>query len=122
MKSKYSNFSNDQIAVAEQAVVDAQTYYKERLDAYDRAIKSAGRRWADKNKLPLVQRAEEALEAAKDTLQRMMQIESSSQGVELVDLVIDQANKTESETSIPWGTIGLTIIILILIAAIYYIL
>lgn len=121
MNSKFSNFTDIQIAAAEQDVVDAQAYYNERLDAYDRAIKSAGRRWADKFKLPLVNKAKEALYIAKETLDSMLKMTTNSQNIELVDIVTGQVKNPDTETSMSWGTIGFLGIGLIIIVIFYYI-
>lgn len=117
-----SDFTGEQIEAAKLAVIDAQNYLIEREDAYQRAISSAGRRWADKNKLPLVNQAKDRLDLAQKTLNMMLQVVNDEQGIALVDTSMYEYNnqqQDEQPESFPMATAMMAAGAILLVFVIY---
>lgn len=119
--NRFSDFTQNDLQAAEQAVVDAQMYWNERKEAYERAVITAGEGWAKRNKLPLVEQAEKQLKTAQEYYSNVLSALQTGQEIEITGSVASTLTSPSNapETSkINWSLIGLAagaIILLIVI-------
>lgn len=116
-KSKYaisSSVIGDDLGTLQTEITRALEDYKEKNSRY---LASPHSSWARRNLLPGVNQAKEYLETLKRTYEEMQSALSKGQSIDLVDLTMEKAEEN-TQTEIPWKTIGLAVGALVVIVVI----
>lgn len=115
--NRFSAYTGDDLADIERQIKDAQKVYKERFDRYMASVNAGHESYAAKNFLPAANEAKAYLDDLQKTHTEMLDSISKNQGIDLTDLAAQQS-LDNSQSSIPWTTIGLAVGALIVIVII----
>lgn len=104
-ENPFSSLIGDDLNTLQTKINQALADYEEKNNRY---LASPHTSWAKRNLLPGVNQAKDYLDTLKRTYEEMQSSMSKGQSIDLVDLTMNKAEEN-TQTEMPWKTIGLAV-------------